>query len=92
MSGQVKLEGCVNCKACEMACALHHTDSFGYRNSSISISKMFDGFGISFKSPFTCDTCEGEGENNYQCVKYCYRAKDALQAFIRAQGEGGALK
>lgn len=89
MAERTKLTGCVNCRNCEMACSMHRTGSFSYQYSSISIGPAGDGIGIRFKEPFACDTCEGEGENNYQCVKYCYRAKDALRAFIVSQGRGG---
>ncbi len=92
MSERVKIDGCVNCRICEMACSLHHTGVFSYKYSSISVGLTEDGVGIFFKEPFSCDTCEGEGEGNYQCVKYCYRAKDALKAFIVTQGEGGDSK
>ena len=81
------LDQCVNCRACEMACSLHHTGAFGFEHASISIGRTGDGFGVWFKEPFTCDTCEGEGLGNYQCVKYCYRAKDSLKEFIEHQGE-----
>lgn len=83
---KVFLEGCVNCRACEMACSLHHIGAYGFEHSSITVSRMKDGFGIVFKEPFRCDTCEGEGIGNYQCVKYCYRAKTSLQAFIEGRG------
>ena len=89
MEKRVMLKGCVGCKACEMECSLHHTDAFSFRNSSIDIQWEKEGYSIAFKSPMTCDTCEGEGENNYQCVRYCYRAKDALKAFILNTEEGG---
>ncbi len=84
MRQKVLLDGCVNCKACEMACSLHHVSRFSYQYSSIAVELMDGGVGISFRDPFTCDTCEGEG--SFQCVKYCYRAKDALKAFIESQG------
>ncbi|MBQ6389601.1 MAG: hypothetical protein IJH90_08255 [Mogibacterium sp.] len=89
METRKMLKGCVGCKACEMACSMHHTDGFGFRHSSIEIQWEKEGYSIAFKDPMTCDTCEGEGENNYQCVKYCYRAKDALKAFILNTEEGG---
>lgn len=87
MSDTVKLEGCVNCRACELACSLHHTGRFSRQYSSISIQAEADGVYIAFKAPFTCDTCEGEGRNQFQCVKYCFRTKQALQNFILSQGK-----
>lgn len=89
MSGKRKLPGCVNCGACVMACSLHHTGSFSYQSASIVITQEDDGFSISYTVPNTCDTCEGEGNGNYRCVKYCYRAKDALRQFILTQGKEG---
>ena len=89
MAERVMLPGCVNCKVCEMACSMHHTGSFSYRHSSISIVREEEGYSICYREPITCDTCEGEGEGNYQCVKYCFRAKEALRSFILNQGEGG---
>ncbi len=87
MAQIVLLDGCVNCRACEMACSLHHIEKFSYQYASIAIDLTDGGFGIRFKEPFTCDACEGEGEGFYQCVRYCYRCKDALKAFIDSQGE-----
>ena len=89
MPDKVKLNGCVNCCACVMACSMHHTGAFGYQNASIAIIQEDDGFSVSFVSPNTCDTCEGEGNGNYRCVKYCYRAQDALRQFSLTQGKGG---
>lgn len=91
MADRFTLDGCVNCRICEMACSLHHTGVFSYKNASISIGPSEGGMGVCFKEPFSCDTCEGEGEGNYQCVKYCFRAKEALRAFIVSQG-GGVVK
>lgn len=79
---QLKIDGCVNCRVCEMACSLHHTGAFSYENSSIKVERKEDGFYMSFTEPFSCDSCEGEGIGNYQCVKYCYRAKNALLNFV----------
>lgn len=89
MEERVMLKGCVGCKACEMACSLHHTDAFSFKHSSIEIQWEEEGYSIRFRDPMTCDTCEGEGENNYQCVKYCYRAKDALREFLLNPKNGG---
>ncbi len=85
------LEDCVNCRACELACSLHHTGSYGFEHSSIVMGRVGDGFGICFREPFNCDTCEGEGLGNYQCVKYCYRAREPLKNFIESQGKGHSL-
>ena len=89
MKGVIKLDGCVNCGACMLACSVHHTGAFSYEHSSIIIHQVEDGYTISYRTPNTCDTCEGEGTGNYRCVKYCHRAQNALQEFILSQGEGG---
>lgn len=78
----VFLEHCVNCRVCEMVCQFHHTGTFGYSHSSLRIIRSGDGFGVYLKQPVTCDTCEGEGVGNLQCVKYCHRAPESLRAFI----------
>lgn len=90
MPDPVKLDGCVNCHVCEMACSLHHTGRFSLQYSSIAMRPAQNGVYIMFKNPFTCDTCEGEGGNQFQCVKYCFRAKDALRNFILTQGNAEA--
>jgi hypothetical protein len=75
-----------------MACSLHHTGSFSIKNSSINIEQGEDGYYISLKAIPGCDTCEGEGQNNYQCLNYCYRAKGALYDFIINQGNRGDVE
>ena len=87
MEQAFKLDGCVNCKACEMICSYHHCGVFGYQYSSIRIQAGEDGFYASYRQPITCDTCEGEGDGEYQCLKYCFRAKDALRGFLMCQGK-----
>ena len=81
-----RLNGCVNCKVCEMMCSFHHSKSFGYSGSSIEIGEIPDGFGIRFPGLSSgrpgCDRCKGEAVP--LCLRYCPKTKGyaALSAFL----------
>ncbi|NLN48183.1 MAG: hypothetical protein GX154_03680 [Clostridiales bacterium] len=70
-----KSSQCTGCRACELACSMHHRKIFDPNVSSIHINKVEDGFEIvinNMKSGqrLACDLCGNEGKEK-QCVKYC---------------------
>ena len=60
---------CQGCKACALACSLHHTGGFNPEAGSIRVKRHNPIGYVEWSIDSTCDSCEGEDEP--LCVKYC---------------------
>jgi len=64
---------CYGCKACQLACSFHHTNSFYPEKSSITVFRSSLEGTIKWSINSTCDECQSETEP--LCIKYCtYKA------------------
>ena len=76
---------CTGCRACELACSLHHSGLMSPELSSLRVSRDNHTAAIEWQLLSTCDLCEREPQP--LCVKYC--PFDAIR--IEAPAPGASL-
>ncbi len=60
---------CSGCRACEVACSLHHTGLMSVEASSIKVSRSNQTAAIEWEILSTCDMCDTEEQP--LCQSYC---------------------
>jgi Fe-S-cluster-containing dehydrogenase component len=60
---------CNGCRACELACSLHHSGLMSPELSSVKVRRSNRTAAIEWLALSTCDLCETEEEP--LCQKYC---------------------
>ena len=66
---RIVAESCTGCRACEVACSFHFTNSFSLTHSAIRVARDYSTGEMTIDFFQTCDLCRGEEEP--LCVTFC---------------------
>lgn len=66
---RIVAESCTGCRACEVACSFHFTNSFSLTHSAIRVARDYSTGEMTIDFLQTCDLCRGEEEP--LCVTFC---------------------
>jgi anaerobic carbon-monoxide dehydrogenase iron sulfur subunit len=70
---RLSLEECTGCRACELACSFHRTQTFNPALSSIHVLSNNRTGERRYQVDVSCDVCKNEAVP--LCIKYCaYKA------------------